>query len=117
MSRKKYRYTRPRIRCVTHCPNCGQDVDEHTTGASVLDVLVGNFLPARHHVRKVIEKLNGYEWHRDDVPSYNLIVEMARYALECRGVTGMGINKMATKIAGEVARHARWRLPPPKKDT
>ena len=113
MSRKKtYHYIRPRVRTVTHCPNCGQAVDEHTTGASILDVLVGNFLPARHHVRKVVERLNGYEWHRDDVPSYNLIVEMARYALLCRGVTGMGINKMATKVAGEVVRRARWRLPP-----
>lgn len=117
MSRKKSLYHRPRVRTVTDCPNCGKPVDEHTTGASILDVLVGNFLPAHHHVRKVVEKLNAIDWHRDDVPNHSLIVEMARYALKCHGVTGMGINKMATKIAGEVARHARWRLPPPKKDT
>ncbi len=106
----------PYVRQVTHCPNCGQRLDEHSTGVNALDAIVSNTQPPSFHIDEVAARLDTIGWHRSSVPSRNLLVEMARYALKCRGVTGMGINKMATKIAGQVARRAWWRFPPPKKD-
>jgi len=97
------------------CPNCGKSPKD-CVGVTILDRLVGNLVGPRHHVHQVAALFETFKWHRDNVPNVSHIVKLARYALVCRGVTGMGINKMATKIAAIVHRKATGLLPPKNDD-
>lgn len=95
------------------CPNCGSsDPVKECGGANILDLLVGRLISERCIIQQVVSKFSRFEWYRDNVPNTSHIVILARYALKCRGVTGVGINKLATKIAAIVRRKAIWRLPP-----